>query len=134
MDRQRVPSRWFGFRVSGLIRHSYFDFATVSREYFSDDVALHVGQTPVGAVVAEGESPVIDAEEMQHGRVEIMGAGRVAGGFPRPFVALAVGQAAFHAAPGHPADKRAAVMIASLAALREGHAPKLRAPEHQRVV
>src|SRR3989442_13321348 len=80
----------FDIRISVFLRHSTFGFrhcpetaragsramfGASSREYFGDDVAVHVGQTPVRAVVAEGEPLVVDAEQVQDGSVEIVGAG-----------------------------------------------------------
>src|SRR2546430_14511135 len=120
----------FGFHLSFGFRH----YPASSSKDFSHNLAMYVGQTAVGAVVPEGQFCVLDAQEMQHRRVEIVGRCGMVRGFPRPNVAFTVGRAAFGAAPGHPADKRAAVMVAALAPLREGHAAKLGAPKHQRVL
>ena len=38
---------------------------------------MHVGQAAIGAVVLDGQSLVVDAHQMQHGGVEIVGGGDV---------------------------------------------------------
>ena len=43
-----------------------------SRLYFADDVAMNVRQAVVAALEAEGEAAVVDAEAIEHRRVEIV--------------------------------------------------------------
>src|SRR5687767_4426529 len=88
-----------------------------SCEHPVNDFAVHVGQPPVRAIVAEGELLVIDSKEMQHGCVEVVNRHGVTRGLPRPFVALAVGDAALHTGTSHPAGEGAAIVIAAVAAL-----------------
>lgn len=45
-------------------------------------LAMHVGQPTVGAIVTVGQLLVIDAEEVQHSGVKVVGAGRFTGGLP----------------------------------------------------
>ena len=65
-------------------------------------MAVHVGQPPVDAVVAERQPGVIDAQEVQDGRVQVVAVRGVFDGLVRPFVAGAVGHAPFDAAAGQP--------------------------------
>src|SRR2546429_252112 len=108
---ERTSRRSFGIRHSGFFGHSSFDIRVsagrTSGQYVVNDLAVHIGQTPVGAVVAEGQFLVIDAEQVQHRRMKVVGRGGILGGLPGPLVALAVGHAAFDAASSHPTDKRA---------------------------
>src|SRR5829696_8808269 len=86
-------------------------------EHFVNDFAVDVGEPSVGAVVAERELFVIDAEQVQDRGVKIVGRRDLFFGFPRPFVALANGHATFHASAGHPTDERSAIVIPAIAAL-----------------
>src|SRR3989442_1362094 len=120
----------FELRISVILRPSSFGFGhypeglpdASSCKDFSDDLAMDVGETPVGATVAERQFLVINAEQVQHRRMKIISRRGRLGGLPRPLVAFTIGRAAFGPAAGHPADKRAAVMVAALTPLREGHA------------
>ena len=89
----------------------------MSRKDFSDDLPMDVGETPVGATVAERQFPVIDAQQVQHRRMKVISRRGRLRGFPGPLVAFAAGRAAFDAAPSHPADERAAIVVAAIAAL-----------------
>jgi len=73
---ERHPPRCFGFRHypeppqgAGCAVHSQGPPDASSREDFRDDLPVHVGQTAVDAIVAEGQLRVIDAEQMQDRRV-----------------------------------------------------------------
>src|SRR5438128_11199862 len=145
---QRAIHWTFGFRTSFVIRHSDFVIFhwhlrpvvlrfvrdTSSREDLRDDLAMDVGETPVGATVAERQFPMIDAQQVQHRRMEIIGCCRTLGGLPGPLVAFAPGHAAFHAASGHPADEGPAIVVAAIAALGEWHAADFGAPHDRRSV
>src|SRR5258706_65010 len=60
----------------------------VSRQNLPDHVAMHVRQSSIDSVVAEGQARMVDAEEVQDGGVEVVA---VDGGLgaPGPLVALA---------------------------------------------
>src|SRR5207237_1681821 len=77
-------------------------------QYFPQDLAVDVGEAAVDAVVADGELGVVNSEQVQDRGVEVVA---VDGGlgFPRPLVALAVGDAGFEARAGEPGDEGAAV-------------------------
>ena len=94
---------------------------------------MHVRQAPIGAVVADRQASVIDAEQMQNGRVQIV-AGQRLDGAPAPLVAFSVGHAALDAGAGEPGDRRAAVVIAPLGALAERMPAELGAEDDQRVL
>jgi hypothetical protein len=83
---------------------------------------VYVGQPAVGAVVADREPFVVDAEQVKHGRVQVVDAGRVGavGGFEAEVVAGAVADPAFDAAAGQLGREAARVVVPALAALRRG--------------
>ena len=74
---------------------------------------------------------MVDAQEVNRGGVVIVDGDRI-NGAPRPLVAPPGRDAAPGAAAGHPADERAAVVVAPGGALREGLASELGAEEDQR--
>ncbi len=43
-----------------------------SRQQAADDIAMHVGETELAALVLEGQTFVVETEQVQHGGVEIM--------------------------------------------------------------
>ena len=61
-----------------------------SDQYLSDDVSVNVCQPPVYPVVADGQAFVIDAEEVEDCRVEVVTIGLSFRGAPRPLVTPAV--------------------------------------------
>ena len=62
--RMPTPPRPATARVDGS-RHR-------SPEHFADDPAMHVGEPPVDAIMAEGEPLVIDAQEVEDRGVEVI--------------------------------------------------------------
>ena len=63
---------------------------------------MHIGQAPVDAVVAQRQARVVDTEQMQHRRMDVVAISRMLGGAERPFVAGSVSDAAFDASAGQP--------------------------------
>ncbi len=59
------------------------------RHNAADDVAVDIGQAAVDAVVADGQSFVVDAEQMQDGGEHVVAA-CIGFAFPTPTIALAV--------------------------------------------
>jgi hypothetical protein len=106
----------------------------LSSENSIDDVAVDVGEAAVDAVVPKCQLLVIDPEEMENGRVHVIAIGRVFHCLVGPFIALAVGDAALHAAARKPRRERERIVIAAFASLAAGHAAELGRPEDDRVV
>ena len=65
-----------------------------------DDGAVDVGEAAVDAVVAVGEALVIDAEKVEHRRMDVVAVDGFFDGFVGPFVGGSVADAAFAAASG----------------------------------
>ena len=59
----------------------------------------------VEALVEVGEARVIDAHEMEDGRMQVITIGDTLGGFEPEIVTAAVGRARFDASPDHPSHK-----------------------------
>jgi len=96
-------------------------------------VAVHVRQPALDAVVVDRELRVVDAEQAQRRRVEVVALGRILRRLEAELVARAVGRASLDATAGHPHGERARVMVAALA-LRGRLATELRLAHHERRV
>ena len=86
------------------------------------------------AVVEVGQSFVVDAQQVQHGGVQVVDGDAVDDGLVADLVGLAVADAALDARAGHPGQEAVRVVVAAAVALRDGHAAELAAPDHQRGV
>ena len=105
-----------------------------SPQHPRDHLPIHIRDSPVDAVVAEGQFFVVDAHEVEDGGVDVVAEGFAFGGAPRPRVAFAVGGAGLHARTGEPRDRCSLVVVAASGPLGEGVPAKLGAPDQQRVV
>lgn len=84
-----------------------------SADEFGDDAAfLDTGETGVEALDTDGETVVLDAEQVQDGGVEVADVDRVLDDVVREFIGLAVDHAAAGTASGHPHGEAAGMMIA----------------------
>ena len=80
----------------------------------------------------KGEAFVIETEEVEDRRVEVVKRMNILHGFLAEFVALSGADARLHARARHPAGEAVGIVIAALRAfLEEGHAAKLRAPDNK---
>src|SRR5262245_2296771 len=93
------PPRERGERRNQAGRSSY-----PSPDQASNNLAVHVGQASIDAVVTEGELGVIDAEQMQDSGVNVVdGRGMAAiGRFVAPWIAFANMDPAFDPAAAEP--------------------------------
>ena len=71
---------------------------------------------------------MIDAEEMEHRRVDVVGVDGLLDGLVGPFVGGAVADAAFETASGQPSGEAGGIVISPEAALATGHAAELGGP------
>ena len=106
--------------------------------YLSGQDVLHhmpvdVGEAEVAAGVAVGELLMVQAEDVEDGGVEVVDVDFVLLGEVAVVVGGAVGDAALHAAAGHPHGEAFGVVIASVAALGGGGAAELATPDDEGV-
>src|SRR5690606_38006982 len=104
-----------------------------SREDAPQDEAVDVRQAEVAAFVTDRETLVVDAEEPEDRRVEVVDGDRL-DRLPSPFIALADRMAGPDARSREPDDERAAVVVAAALSLSERHAAELGRPDDERVV
>src|SRR5262245_19741985 len=104
-----------------------------SRQDLVNHMPVDVGEPAVDAVVANAQSLVIDAEQVQNGRVQIVAVGLALDGPVAELVAGSVANAALDAGAGQPGDERPTVVVAAGGALGERHAAELGGPDDQRV-
>src|SRR5437588_1994202 len=97
-------------------------------------MSVDVGQPSVDAVVAEGQTLVVDPQEMKNGCVQIVAVGPASGSLVAELLAFPVADAAPDAGAGQPGDECATVMVTAGSALRERHAAELGRPDDQRVL
>ena len=98
-------------------------------------MAFHIRQSPLHAVVLEGEALVVEAEEVEDGGVEVVERVDVLHRALAEVVGHAVADAGLHARAREPAGEAIGVVVAALRALlEEGHPAKLRAPDDERVL
>ena len=106
-----------------------------SGEEFGDHFAMHVGQAKVAALETVGQLRVIEPEQVEDRRVEIMDMDGVRAGVEAEVIGFAEGQAGFYAASGQPHGEGVRVMVASVvAALHHRGAAEFAAPDDERVV
>ena len=74
---------------------------------------MHVGQTKIAALEFVGQAFVVDAEQVQHGRLEVVDVDGVLGRVVGEVVGLAEGEAALHAAAGQPDGKDVGVVVSA---------------------
>src|SRR5205823_6983116 len=103
-----------------------------------DYVPVIVGEPEITAVVTIGQLFVIETEQVQDRRVQVVDVNLVIHRARAELVGCAVDRAALDAAPGEPEAERAVVMVAArivvaVAIARDGPA-EFAAPEHERAL
>ena len=78
-----------------------------------DNFTADIGQTKIAALRAISQLFVIDTQEAEHGRVQIVTIERIDGP-PGPFIAFPIARATLDPGAGQPRDRRATVMVAAL--------------------
>ena len=77
------------------------------------DIAVDVGQAEVAAIVAEGEPLVIQAQQVEHGGMEVVMRDAALNGVHAELVGGAVGNPRLDAAARHPHGETEVVMAAA---------------------
>ena len=105
-----------------------------SRHDLFHHVALHIGQPQVAAAVAVGQLLVIEAEQVQDGRVQVVDVDPALDALAAVVVGGAVAKPRLHAAAGQPDREAAVVVVAAVAPSANGRAAELAGPDDQRVL
>ena len=82
-----------------------------------DDIAVHIRQTVVAASMAEGQAFVIQAQQMQDGRVEIVHMNPVFSNGRPQIVGRSIGESPLDARARHPRGEAGTVVTATLLAI-----------------
>src|SRR5262249_30651563 len=98
-----------------------------------DDLARDVGETKIAALEAINQPTMVDPEEAQDCRMQIVDRHDVADGRVAEFVGGAGGDAPFDAPAGQPEGDAFDVVVAAVT-LGHGSPAKLAAPDHEGVV
>lgn len=80
---------------------------------------MHIGQPEAAALVEIGQAFVINAQQAQHGSVEVVHVDAAFGDVVTEIVRLAIDQAGLHAATGHPRGETARMMVTPVIICRE---------------
>src|SRR5215471_8113337 len=104
------------------------------------DVAGNVGETEIAAAVTIGKFLVVDSQQIQNRRVNIVNMSGFFDGFEAELVSSAVNHPALDRAAGEPHREPEGIMIAALlssapaADFAHGSTSKLGATHHQRIL
>ena len=85
---------------------------TVLAQDLVQDLAMHVGQTPLDAVVIEAQSLVIETEQMENRGMQVMPRNRTLDRFPAEFIGGSECHSRFEPGSGHPAGEAVAIVVA----------------------
>lgn len=98
-------------------------------------MSMHIGQAVVPSLELVGEFLVIDSEEVEKGRLEVVNVDTVFGDVEADVIAGTVGHAGFDSAACHPDGEGVRVMIPPptraivVSALKKRSTPKLATPD-----
>ena len=107
-----------------------------SRQNPLDHVSMDVGQATINAVVPDGQSCVVDAEQVQNGGVNVVDLCRTAAvkRFVAPLIRLTAGHASLDAAACKPIRKDIRIVVTALASLGTRHSSKFGGPQDNRLL
>lgn len=99
-------------------------------------MSVDVGQSSVDATIADGESLVIDAEQMQESGVDIVDLGplRTVERFKAPFIGFAISDSSADSTSAEPISENMWIVIAASAPLRTRHSTKLGRPKNDGIL
>src|SRR5438552_13135725 len=108
-------------------------------EDVSDHLSVHVSQPVVSSLEFVGEPFMIDAEEVENGRLQVMDVDGIFYDVVAEFVSRAINYAGLYARPCHPKGETARVVVAAIIgggqfSLRVIGAAKFAAPDDQRLI
>jgi hypothetical protein len=107
--------------------------ASLGKNIFHD-AAADACQASIQPLEFNSHTLVLDTQQVQHGRMEIVNADRVLLGCIAKLVRRAVRDTTLDTASGEQIRESANVMVAPIAALRHRRAPELATPNNQRIV
>ena len=102
-------------------------------ENFAHHLTVHVGQPEVSAGVMERELFVVEAEQVQNRRLQIVDVNGINRDVKAKLVRLAVDNSALYSAPGHPGAEALGMVVAA-GVLRRGRSPEFGAPNHAGII
>src|SRR5262245_15110098 len=105
-----------------------------SGENLTDHVPVNIRKPEVAPAKPKTKPLVIEPQQMQHRRVQVVNREHVVHSPVAVLVGSAEHGSPFDAAAGHPEAKAVWIMIAAVAPLNEGRASELTRPEHERLL
>src|SRR2546422_407686 len=106
-----------------------------SCQHLLNHFSMHIREPALGAVVVKGQSLVIQAEQMEQGRVQVMNRADILDRLVTEFIRGAVAESALYTRPGQPDGETVRIVVAAARALLKGwHAAEFRHPHNERLV
>ena len=97
-------------------------------------MSVDVGQASFETVVVKRQPLVVEPQQVQDRRVEVVDGRHILDGFETEFVSRSVAEWSFDAGPGQPRGKAGRVVVSTAGSLLESrHATKLGTPDDERV-
>jgi hypothetical protein len=93
------------------------------RQDLFHDIACHIRQSEIAAAVAIGQSFVINSEQMEDSRVQVVDADTIDDGFMANLVGLTIERAAFDTGAGQPSREGVRIVVSPRAALLHDRKP-----------
>src|SRR6056297_1990943 len=100
-----------------------------SGEDLLDDAAIDIGQAEIASGVSIGQPPMIEAEQVEDRRVQVVNVHFIDRCLEPEIVGLAIADPTANAAPGHPHRKAMMVMVPPRPIFRRGGPTKFAAPD-----
>lgn len=136
LSTYRKALDWELKSINGQLRNTPFNNIAAklrSRQDLVQHVTVHVSQAAIDTVVAHAESRMIDAQQVQHGGMEIVTIRFIFGGLVGEIIARSERAASLDACPGEPGYERPSVVVATGGSLREWHPAEFGRPDDERV-
>jgi len=92
---------------------------------------MDIGKTHIAPAESKCGLRVLDSEQIQHGRMQIVHLTFVAHGVISPFIGFAVNRSAANPSASQPYREAEWIVIATVRTLSKGSSSKLASPHHQ---
>ena len=116
-----------------------WSWADLSCQQVLDDFAVYVRQAEIPPLMPEGQFFMVDAQAMQHGRIQVVDVNRFIDHVVAEVIGFTVNNPRFDAAAGHPFGVATGVVISAVIGLGQAtlaidRSAKLTTPDHERVI
>ena len=120
----------------GIDQHNRWAGQSRSGEQRFDHVPMDIGQSSINAIVTDGQALVIDAQQVQHGGMDVIDLCRVIAvqRLVAPLVAWAIGNPTLNPTATEPIGKDIRIVVPAFASLGRRHATKFGGPKDKGLI